>query len=268
MRYSYLPTILFPFILLAPIPIFVSCAGPQRSAVPATAYSSGREKFGRSIDSLFRAAIDDTRNPEPKEIYRNLSRIQGNPNLIDTTIDGTWYLLVVSWKENSSYYPDSGPYNTGNYDIWVTLAPQIKERCINYQEFFTSQAETEMRLRQLLGLQPQGRQRFFLELWVRPDDLFRPCPDNETNDTECGLSFPNNVDSAYRYWFNTLRSVQYNDCSDTLFGRAGYPWTQLGYTYDWNPENPLHVGLSEFVIRQKSDVIVRDKILTADYCKR
>jgi hypothetical protein len=28
----------------------------------------------------------------------------------------------------------------------------------------------------------------------------------------------------------------------------GYPWTRLGYSYDWgNPKNP--VGLSEFVLR-------------------
>lgn len=34
---------------------------------------------------------------------------------------------------------------------------------------------------------------------------------------------------------------------------AKYPWMELGYTYDWNTENPTHVGMSEFVIDVKKD---------------
>lgn len=255
---------LFSTLLLS-LSLF-SCTAPQHAGTVQNP-ESGSGSHNRSIDSLFRAAVRDAQNPEPGEIYRNLTRIQGNPNLIDTTIDGAWYVLVASWKEKSSYYPDKGTYNTGNYDIWVTVAPQIQERCRDYRRFFNSAVETEMRLRQLLGLQPQSGQKFFLELWVRPDDLFRPCPDNETNDTECDLSLPRNVDSTYRLWFNNLRAVQYVDCSDTLFGNAGYPWTQLGYTYDWNPENPSHVGLSEFVVRRNATVWVRGKVPTEEYCK-
>lgn len=259
-----------PRFVYASLPLFLSvlllsCAAPQHTAGPA----AGRpHRFAGDTDSLYRAAIRDAQNPEPAEIYRNLTRIRGNPNLADTTIDGIWYVLVVSWKENASYYPDNGPYNTGAYDIWVTVAPQIRERCADYRNFYATADEVEGRLRQLLGLQPQGRQKYFLELWVRPDDLFRPCPDNETNDTECGLSLPVNVDSTYRAWFNNLRAVQYTDCSDTLFGGAGYPWTQLGYTYDWSPENPTHVGMSEFVIRRNADVRVRGKVPTMEYCSR
>jgi hypothetical protein len=45
-----------------------------------------------------------------------------------------------------------------------------------------------------------------------------------------------------------------------------YPWTQLGYTYDWgNPES--EVGLSEFVIRKGSTVVIKSVSNLDEYCR-
>ncbi|MGB4846354.1 MAG: hypothetical protein WBP41_00450, partial [Saprospiraceae bacterium] len=49
-------------------------------------------------------------------------------------------------------------------------------------------------------------------------------------------------------------------------GNAGYPFTQLGYTYDWKKRNGSHEGLSEFLIDQKSNIVIKDYIETCDYC--
>lgn len=38
-----------------------------------------------------------------------------------------------------------------------------------------------MRLKQLLGLPPTATNSYFVKFWVRPNDLFRPCPDKEIN---------------------------------------------------------------------------------------
>jgi len=212
---------------------------------------------------LFKSAILDAQNPEPDEIYKKLTPIVGNDSLIDTLINDEKHVLVVSWKNTIKDYPPTGLYNTGKWDIWVTVAPQLQEKCISY---FKTEADPVMRLRQLLGLQPMTKETFFLELWVRPKDLFRPCPDNETSDQVCGLNLPKNVTPAYRTWFNNTRAVQYTDCADSLYHEAGYPWTQLGYTYDWSPNNQDHVGLSEFVVKRDVKVWVRGKYLTTVYC--
>jgi hypothetical protein len=206
----------------------------------------------------------DAQNPEPLEINHQLTRIIGNNSLIDTLINGDRYILMVSWKANSKWFPKSGQYNTDKYDIWVTAAPQIQEKC---KEFFRTQKDPYMRLRQLLGLQPFTIETFFLELWVPPSALYRPCPDNETDDTACDLNLPVNVTEDYRKWFNHTRAFQYNDCSDTTFKEFGYPWTQLGYTYDWSPDNPGNIGLSEFVIKRNNDVYVRKGSPTRLYCQ-
>jgi hypothetical protein len=45
----------------------------------------------------------------------------------------------------------------------------------------------------------------------------------------------------------------------------GYPWTRLGYTYDWgNPES--EVGLSEFVVAAGSTVSIEAVSDNETYC--
>lgn len=215
------------------------------------------------LGTLFEKAMIDAQNPTPKEQYDNLSPIKGNLNLIDTLINGERYIQVVSWKSHPEDYSKKGIDSTKGNDIWVTLAPIIKDSC---KSFFKTQKDPIMRLRQLLGLQPFTQEKFFLELWVKPEDLYRPCPDSETDDTICELNLPIDVTKEYRTWFNNTRAVQYTDCTDTEFKEYGYPWTQLGYTYDWSLDNPSNIGLSEFIIRRHRYMYIRGKHKTKVYC--
>jgi len=148
----------------------------------------------------------------------------------------------------------------------VTVAPEIKN-------FFGINVPQPLRIAQLLGLPPEyavagdpKEAKYMLELWVSPQDLFRPCPDTEISDTVCETSFPmdtfrmldlNNkvrategaeygVFKTYSSWFNNRTRNVYTTSS------SPYPWTRLGYTYDWGSSN--HTGLSEFVVHgRKAD---------------
>ncbi|WP_299338933.1 hypothetical protein [uncultured Psychroserpens sp.] len=215
------------------------------------------------LEKLFKAAMLDALNPEPSEISHNLINLETDKNLIDTIINGERYLKMVSWKLDPKWYPKKGKFNNESRVIWVTAAPIIQDSC---RKFYKTQKDPNMRLRQLLGLQPFTVETFFLELWVKPEDMFRPAPDNETNDSTTGLNLPENVSNEYRNWFNTTRAFQYRDCTDSIFDEYGYPWTQLGYTYDWSPENPSNVGLSEFVIREHTDMFVSGEYTNIQYC--
>ncbi len=218
-----------------------------------------------SVNTLYTAAIEDAQNPEPDEIYDNLLVIIDNNSLIDTLINGEKYILTVSWKSSSiaSNYPNYGKYNTQRWPIWISVVPEVQNKC---NEYFQKLTDPSLRIKQLLGLQPDAQNDVFVEFWVKPTDLFRPCPDNETSDSKCGLNLPRKVSKEYREWFNDTRAVQYVDCSDTTFNKAGWPWTQLGYTYDWNSGNEKNIGVSEFVIPANIDVYVRNKYKTKDYC--
>jgi hypothetical protein len=45
----------------------------------------------------------------------------------------------------------------------------------------------------------------------------------------------------------------------------GYPWTRLGYTYNWRPGTDKY-GASEYVVRKGATVNVLDVIPYQQYC--
>ncbi len=199
----------------------------------------------------------------PKNLFSIDSLVQINDSnnfLVKKKINDTDYILVVSWKQNVNYYYNdsiTGFYNTGNYDLWVTVAPEL----LNKYKDFDKNIDVNLRLKQIFGLPPYSTYSYFVEFWVNPRDLFRPCPDKEIFDSKCDFCFPEKTDQQHIDWINENRINRYYNCEDN----NNYPWTQLGYTYDWSPENKYHIGLSEFVIKKNSNIIVKDIKSTLDY---
>ena len=44
-----------------------------------------------------------------------------------------------------------------------------------------------------------------------------------------------------------------------------FPWTRLGYTYDWGSKEPKKVGGSEFIIKQGVTIYLHSITPTNDY---
>jgi hypothetical protein len=241
--------------------LFFGCAYRQTSP------DSRQPSPADQLAAAYVAAVDDAANPEPDEIFYHLTPIAaGNPKLIWKIFYNQKYMLVVTWVEDSGYYKKvdkEGFYNTQGFDIWVTVVPELKQHCTD-PGFGSS--NFELRLKQLLGLPLNSNKLKFVELWVRPQDLFRPCPDAEINDSSCNLRMPDQTSTTHRAWFNRYRAKSYcrsENCKDLV----PYPWTQLGYTYDWgNPET--EVGLSEYVVKKNSKVKVERIYPTRNYCNR
>ena len=227
-------------------------------------------------------AVLDSSQVTPLKVYQGLTPITNdNQQLIwENGVVGS-RILVTTWMGSAGAYykcPSEGcsasdtckegrECPTYRWDTWVTVAPELKN-------FFGGTPPAAMRVAQLLGLPPEyatpenpKEARYVLELWVSPHDLFRPCPDPEISDKECQTDYPSSMFWSftadekikateggvsefrdYRGWFDNRTQFIYSytypasNSSDPL----PYPWTRLGYTYDWG--NPNHVGLSEYVI--------------------
>ncbi len=213
--------------------------------------------MSQSDRDLYKYAMHNSIYPDSSKIYDGLVAINPENEWINRkNIDGEEYILVCTWKQNVSFYKKSDKFNTGNYPIWVTVSPELKTRFRK-----EAPADTNLRLIQLLGLPPGSKYSYFVEIWVRPQDLFRPCPDKEINDSKCDLCFPLGTDDEHVSWINDNRISRYYQCD--LYNQ--YPWGQLGYTYDWNPSNKSHIGLSEFVIGKNKTVYIRRIVSTRDY---
>lgn len=144
--------------------------------------------------------------------------------------------------------------------VWVSLVPEVKDKCRGYS------GDLAMFLRQTLGLTPTQPVAQFVTMRVRAQDMFRPAPDpridtiypclDPATKTDCNV-FPPDVDPKHKQWIaETYLTVQIPN---------GYPWTHIGYTYNWGPGD--RYGASEYIVRGGSNVFVTEVTPIADYCR-
>ena len=125
--------------------------------------------------------------------------------------------------------------------------------------------DPEMRLKQLIGFAPDEEHSTFTGVWVNPKDVVRPAYQMDATDgsmkNEFDMDADGNalVDEEFKEWFdeNTLSSYFY----------GAYPWTRLGYTYDW-ADNGSEYGLTEFMIKPGATVKVEFTETTEEFLQR
>ena len=228
-----------------------------------TACGGTRPVSESNPEARYRAAIEDAQTARPSEITTALTPlVPYNESLVwRTRRDSTRQVLVVTWGGSETLpTATAGSTVTADQDVWVTAAPQLRQFCRRLDERGDA---LQLRLAQRLGLPPDADYTQFVELWVRPQDLVRPCPDPEVTDRECELRLPEpsthvQISDAHRDWFRELKQTSY--------GADGYPFTGLGYTYDWNPATD-EVGPSEFVLRPGETATVKATYTTGAYCR-
>lgn len=223
-----------------------------------------------TLKMQYKLAVIDARTAEPYEIYRNLTAavyygdsMAGQGNLVwSADSAGKMRLLVVSWMKQSStqYWPVGKKFRTSNnqaYMSWITTPPEMLD--FLKKNLFTDTASLHLRVAQILGMPPDSKNNYFVEFWVYPENLFRPTPDPEITDHEADLFFPASVSQKHKSWFLNEIQNKYDTTSSSAF-----PWTRLGYTYDW--ANPIHpIGLSEFVVDTSSLVTVKQIYSSWEY---
>lgn len=200
--------------------------------------------------NLFDEAVNDASVVEKKDINPDLIPIKSdNGNLIWNKDKSR--VLMVMWKSQNSYEKfyknQTHTSDSENYVTWVTSAPQVKMFAKEYLKKHPSaeKADIDLRLKQYLGLKPEWDYDVFVELWVKPEELFRPCVDPEIDDKVCNIQFAKQVPAVkgIKNYQDFYRKLYFDDFRE----RPGIPWTGMGYTYDWgNPDSSF--GASEFIM--------------------
>lgn len=194
----------------------------------------------------FITAVLDMSLPEPWEVSRDL-----------VAIDPDAPVRLVTWAREGQFALGR---SVTNNEIWVTVAPHLRAFC----RALSTDTDLVARLEQRLGLPPASNKSDFVELTV--DDLenhlFRPCADPRIDSTSCPLGPPGqDIDASHRDWFLAQYFSSYAQAHPTR-----YPWTSLGYTYDWG-DSSSEVGESEFVIRTGATIEVTAITPTEAYCR-
>jgi hypothetical protein len=234
---------------------------------------SGKISTAQSVPSkAYQEALKDAADTQPDEVLDNLTAIvESNLRLIWEGQPGKSRVLVATFAKANRY--KLGKISPPS-EIWVTVVPELKDFCKNYKNMGVDNNQLNRRIEQLLGLPPNGEYVEVAEIWVDPQYLKRPTLDPEINDRivqalpnpiQYPLPFPQGVDSAYQTWLTNLVKNRKS---------SPYPWTGLGYTYDWGvyPKTNLQTdaGLSEFVILLNSSVStpieVKQVLSSEEYC--
>ncbi|XPV76614.1 MAG: hypothetical protein ACNI27_01500 [Desulfovibrio sp.] len=244
----------------------------------------------RSNVDIYRAAVEDAKVATSAEISRNLIGISSPKNknnpplLLWKSYEGVPHVLVCSWvgerTQNKGWQRGQRVQLDATDNIWVTAVPELKLFYKKNRFWPSTHEKRVLRTEQVLGLPEGSNHRAFIEFWVNPADIFRPSADPDPTDHEAQLRHPwgssvfqlesptqkilvwqgaNQPAASYSYteWFEQLRKDSYS-------GNPAYPWTRLGYTYDWAEDghNNDHRGLSEFIVRGGTTLYIEQVVDT------
>jgi hypothetical protein len=150
--------------------------------------------------------------------------------------------------------------------VWVTGVPEVQEICRGFS------GDVVMKVRQLLGLPPDAHVPRVLVLRVKIADVFRAAVDPNVSSTtpceqlqdaprmdDCGNVFPSDTTPSHYAWMAS-QSFELHALPD------GYPWTHLGYTFNWAPDADRY-GASEYVVRPGARALIVGNERAEAYCR-
>ena len=221
------------------------------------------------LDALYYDAIRKSAIVEPADI------LPLRPLVADA--DGS--VIVTTWagcgneagpNRCRSYVPGAA---TLKWDVWVVADEEMRSACSAFR------GDAGLKLTQLLGLPapraplaPEGHTRQFVTMSVPIAQVFRPCTDPRVDTNACSTqlpaSLPPNAPPDFYRWF-TNQGMSSWRIPAAGNPPDGFPWTRLGYTYNWMPKAPSRYGVSEYVIpgaSRPTDVTVTSIRTIKDYC--
>ncbi len=199
-----------------------------------------------SEDVLYRQSIDYLMLKRTGEVYQDLSPLDSRDQRLRWK-DGK--VLMYCLTPYASSYPLGESVRTSWGEIWLVPEYQMLDFA---QKTGLTGAALQGRLEKYLGLPLSSKKKSLVGLWVDPQQLFRPTKEADLTGLAAASGLPAKEKSEHYGWF-------VNNIATSYFGASEFPWTRLGYTFDWgNPSST--VGANEYVLKANSDVLVEKVI--------
>ncbi len=206
-------------------------------------------------DSLYReqynAAREKAKNLGAEDIQPLVTIGEGS-DLASLSGDNT-QVVLVTWHNDGERFKDGEITHLKDDEVLWSFTD--KEFLKWFRENHDKVDNWDIRLKQLLGKSPDTDNRYFTVFWVRVTDVFRPAFFPEINTDMMNTAFTNTLEedtSENAMWFKNW----FDKTNATAYRKDGFPWTRLGYTYDWgNPDSKY--GLSEFIVKEGAEIEVK-----------
>lgn len=199
--------------------------------------------------NLYTAAVADAITVDTEEIESLVELTRDNPM---TTWDEQGRVLLLSWHRHPERYTAGEEITLTNGSIWTFTD---KEIAAWYEQNKSGVTDWDLRLKQLIGLPPDAGYTHVSGFFVKPENVLRPAYITDITE-QMQTAFPDNTDPAFLEWFEENSTYSYEE--------SAYPWTRLGYTYDW-ADNGTEYGLTEFLIEENAPVEVAFTKTTTEF---
>lgn len=196
------------------------------------AMSRGGGNRGGETADLYKVAVADAVFADEDEIFP-LVELTENSDMA-TVKEGK--VLLLSWHRSPQTYIADQVITVKDSGIWAFTDKEIVSW---YGENSDGVTDWTLRFEQLIGLPQNNGYTHFSGFWVSLEDVVRPAYQTDiAGQMNSGL-LDGSALGVYEDWFNENILWSYFE--------SAYPWTRLGYTYDW-ADNGTEYGLSEFLI--------------------
>lgn len=201
-----------------------------------------------SNEELWAAAMTDAVFSQDDEVKELVCLTQQDPQVIWD--EAGERVLLVTWHdyEQPCEPGDPLPYR----DIWATSLGELTDW---YLENSSGVTDWNLRLAQLLGMPDDGSCTRFSAFWISPSEVIRPAYVTDVT-AQMKNGYSQITDPAYQTWFDD--NILYS------YFESEYPWTRLGYTYDWSGGDSVY-GLTEFLIADGSTAEIAFTYSTEDF---
>lgn len=213
---------------------------------------SGCQSKTADLNALYESAIRDAMFADENEILPLVS-LTSEDKMTIWNEDGC--VLLCTWHRYPDSYPEGETITVEWGPVWTFTDKEIA----SYKDELKKCKDPETRLKQLIGLPPDCDYTTFTGFWVSPENVKRPAYRTDIVSGEMTTSFDENVDTDFKEWFDGNILGSYFD--------GAYPWTRLGYTYDW-ADNDTEYGLTEFLVLDKAEITVEFTDTTAEFIDR
>ncbi|GHV17490.1 hypothetical protein FACS18949_04990 [Clostridia bacterium] len=168
-------------------------------------------------------------------------------------------VMLVIWNNSPYTYVTGESVTLAEDEVWAVTYQEMLDWFVeNYKT--VDENGWDLRLAQLMGKPPDNGYTYFATVWAYAGDVFRPAYHNDVNNPAMSTGFFGEPDTVYEAWFNQTFVNKFMTRREI--------WTRLGYTYDWAPKETDIYGLSEFVIRQGSEVMVDERMANAVFAEK
>lgn len=203
----------------------------------------------RTPEELYGDAVRDAVFADEDEILPLVSLTESDP--MTTWQDGK--VLLLTWHNYPDSYPEGETVTIQWGPVWTFTDKEVASHGKEFSD------DPEMRLKQLIAFAPDSEHSTVTGFWVDPQDVKRPAYQTDPTVGNMTNDFGESVDEEFKAWFddNILWSYFYGE----------YPWTRLGYTYDW-ADNGTEYGMTEFIVESGAEVKVEFTETTEEFLNR